>query len=257
MDFRVVWPALQAELDACERSFLAHCESVWRDLEGLLKQAEQQLGAVAYATGDEGKLASIENLLTGPGQALLFDPCERLRKARPLERVLQAIEQHESAVQDILRRVPASVSISGREMSEIVGSSVAAALRKRLLSFFPKPRELPLRRTLRAHFERRLSKRARLDGAYFVLLGQACLACIGPWQILRQNALAVLAGDAPAERDSEKQKERWFRDVAEIYPYICGNRRTLPEMDRFRRQCPCRHFASLRLQPFPIHIESI
>ena len=217
LGFSERWPRLQSEVETCEQRLVTDFEIIWGDLDALLRRALESLRSERFLSSAEpASLGSIEAFLNGSGQKLLLEVTEAVRKARPVEKALQAMERYEAAADDLLRRAPSVVSTSGTEMAEALQEDGALPVKTRLLRLLHNSRQLPFRGTLQGQLEQRLLLRSKLDGEYVRLLARACLAILGPWQDLRRDAIGALADEEAGAEGLEARQARWFNHVAEL-----------------------------------------
>jgi hypothetical protein len=70
---------------------------------------------------------------------------------------------------------------------------------------------MPLRAIAEAHFRRQREQRANWIGAYLLVLAQASLAVIDPWEALSEGALGRIEGGSSQPQALRRAQERWLK----------------------------------------------
>ncbi len=160
--FDEVWSALLEEVESRSREPAADHQAVWTEVE----------------VGRVPTVACLHDLFSGPGEGYLHSVVMSLRKLRPQERALAALDVYNEGRQDMVRRIPQIVSVSRLELC------AAAGIRGRLRRIWFRPSAKALRRVVNAALLRDSAARARLDGAFFLLLAKTVLSLLAPWRSL-------------------------------------------------------------------------
>lgn len=190
-------------------------ETAWRDLQVLLA-TQSELFRTHPGRSEPGvELAAIQRLMDGPGKSLLYEAVAALRRSKPQERALSALEDYESAAEDLLSRVPVELEVPGQAwraaLAPLAGGPLAA-LSNRLRHH---PGVLPLRALFNGFFLEDSNQRAKLDGALFAVLARGALLLLEPWQQVRREALGVLSGQAAGSIELYRQK--WAEDLTALH----------------------------------------
>lgn len=210
-----IWAFLRTEVDARNRRLASVYESAFADLAETIRSLETAVRNEELPHAPAGQFQSIRDLVQGPGRRLFWDPIRSCRKARPLERVLEALEGHDTGLDDLIRRLPRVIIVSGPELLEAIGSEVTSRFRKYLLGRRDRL-ELPLRAIAELHFLEQSKARAELDGACCLLLAQCSLLLLSPWQDLRRLTLRRLAGQGVDDRAWTRCRTRWLARATEL-----------------------------------------
>ena len=158
------------------------------------------------------RLQSLDAFFGNAAQALLADPLAEYFKKRPVQRSLSAMEEHESLLDDLLRRLPKIAELSGRDLLELTG----ADRRSRMglwRSLQRKPKARHFREAVSDHLQRMILARAALDGAFQLLLAESSLHLLVPWQTCRRAFLAALT-QSQRERVDVEGARKWWIDAA-------------------------------------------
>lgn len=208
-DLADTWHGLRQEVESRSRHLVSELAAAWNEVRSW---SDALAGALSALDPDESRAAavrSLEKLFTDSGGRLIVEPLERCRKSRPLHRALSAIQDYETALEDLLRQLPPDARLSGRELVALLGPASGGAWRRLWLRWQNFPRDIPLRGAVRESVRRRRLQRAALDGSFQLLLAQSCVGLLEPWQIFRREALAAMLGTTPESRTRRRERRRW------------------------------------------------
>ena len=215
-NFTDIWNQLRTEVQTRNSRLEAEYRAAWGDLSALLHDASIAVQNEVRSTIAPGQISALEGFLNDAGQRLAFDAIKTFRKIRPQERALAALDAHESGLEDLVRRLPETVVVSGRELVDALGPERFS----RLSAYWMGRREridLPLRAVLQAHCIDEAERRAGLDGAFFLALSQVSLALLSPWQDLRRITLRGFAGQEIDEGEFDQEiRPRWLAGIKEL-----------------------------------------
>jgi hypothetical protein len=203
------WQSLSGELEARNQRLVSELEGAWRELSGLLEDVAKDLPPDAEPKWEAGKLDSLGQLFGELGTRFVVLPLGRCERLRPQERALAAIEDHRTGLDDLIRQLPEMLEVSGSELTETVGPLAGARWRSYRLRWRRKPRTVFLRAASQVFLQRWLLRQAKLQGEMMLLLAQACLALIDPWQTLRDEALRCLDGSGSDLKELQNDRRRW------------------------------------------------
>jgi len=150
-------PAIERQIVEAHARLLGEFQAAWNDLDNLL-------GASAA-----GELPSAGGSLDETAGAWLVGPLQGCRSTRPLERVLEAIEDHRRRCREVVRELP-----SAAESPPVDPARELVADGLRGLEF----------------------RQGARYGELVALMNQAALELLTPWQLLRRSALRASAGIA-------------------------------------------------------------
>jgi AAA ATPase domain len=203
------WQLLSGDLEARNERLGNELEAAWQDLAGLLEDVGNDFAQQGEPKWEAGKLDSLRTLFGGLGPQFVQKPLGRCDRLRPQERALAAIEDHRAGLEDLIRQLPNTLQVSGSELAETVGPLAGARWRSYPLRWRHKPRTVFIRATSQAFLQNWQLRLARLHGELLLLLAQACLALIDPWQALRDEALRCLDGTGPDRKEFQSDRRRW------------------------------------------------
>ncbi len=216
------WNDFFAEFDSRNRRLCSELEASWRNLESLIQSQIKNFNLGGWSRPEQGRLSSLAELLDGPGQAFLVEPMDFLRRLRPQARALSAIESYESGIEDLLRLLPETVTVSGAELVAMAGSQGGRSWRSLFLRFGSKPRRFRLRTVARNCLLKESLRRAKLEGNYLLLLARISLALLLPWQLVRHETFRALGGKEPDIRDMEKRRQSWLEMATKLTSRMAG-----------------------------------
>ena len=208
--FREFWAKSREEVGAIEVRLVSEVGDAWKSLHEVLTSVAERFRAEGFPQLERGSRSDLEGFLPSVGERFLFDIAGALAAIRPLEKAIQSIERQYLDAQDLLGRLPESLSASGEEIALAIAPYGVPALYLRLLRFHKKPREIALRQVMARHLMRRSATRLRLDGSYSLLLCQVLLHVVQPWQNFRRAAFATISGATAGAGRFEEQRRRWF-----------------------------------------------
>lgn len=210
--FPEIWALYRSEVETRNERLLSEYRAVWRETSALLASvsaAARQAGRPSAGAADLAALAAFFDAMV-PSLAAM--PIQEIQRLRPLERALGALEAHESGLEDLARRLPATVAVTGPELLSTLGennvSDVRAFVLRRRGNF-----QLPLRAIGYRHFLKESGRRAALDGPFLLTLSQAVLATLAPWQEVRKSVLVAFTGQEAEYADLESAIAQWATQV--------------------------------------------
>lgn len=207
-----IWSGFRGELESRTAQLANELAGSWQDLSALAAAQRESFAAFGNPEPPAGRPQSLDAFLEKTAPVLLADPLAVYGQKNPLLRSLSAIEEHESVVGDIVRRLPKSAALSGRDLLELTGVD----RRSRIglwRSMQRKPKVVHLRDAVSDHLQRMTLARAALDGAFQLLLAAASLHLLVPWQTCRRVFLAALT-ESPRERMDVESARRSWTDAA-------------------------------------------
>ena len=210
-----IWSEFCRELESRTAHLAGEFASSWKELSGLATLQRESFAALENFVPPGEHLQSLDRFFRSAAPALLADPLAVYSQKRPLQRSLSAMEEHESVLSDLVRRLPRSVELSGRDLVELTGMDRRSRIG--LWRFLHrKPRPVPLRDAVSDHLQGMILARAPLDGAFQLLLAESSLHLLMPWQSCRRAFLAALTQSGRDRVDIEAAR-RWWTDAAGRY----------------------------------------
>jgi hypothetical protein len=207
-----IWVEFRTELESHNQRLVSEYEAAWSELHALLESAKPVWEQIIFWRQSHGQLSALQALFGSSAEQLLGEPLAAWQQARIQERVLDAIADHRKRLEETVARLPTALSISGQEMAETFGADGHGAWWRRVwLRWRRKPRSVPLQALVRQHLRQQSLKRGKLEGAFLLLLAQACPELSTPWHTLRREALRRLLGAAPDSRPMRRGGKGWQR----------------------------------------------
>jgi len=210
-DFSSIWQSFLSELASRNERLDGELAAAWRELDAILESQKQSFPAPGAWRWEYGKIDALRALFDKAAPALLAEPMQRYRKARPQERVLAALEDYEAGIAVSIRRLPAAVEVSGRDLADTLRPEARGRIRAVWRRWQRRPRTVPLRAIAEAHFQRQREQRAEWIGTYLLVLAQASLAVVDPWEALSEEALGCIEGGQANPRFLKRARERWLQ----------------------------------------------
>ena len=207
-----IWSEFRGELESRTAHLANEFSSAWKDLAALTAIQREAFAALKDAGPPGEGLQSLDALFRNGAPELLAEPLAVYGKKRPLQRCLAALEEHESVLGDLLRRLPKVSELSGRDLVELTGADRRSSMGL-WRSWQRKPKAVHLRDAVSDHIQRMILARAPLDGAFQLLLAVSSLHLLVPWQTCRRAFLAALA-QSERERVDVEAARRWWIDAA-------------------------------------------
>jgi hypothetical protein len=207
-DFASVWQAFNSELDARHQRLCSEIEASWKNLDGLLRKHAGKVTAEVWGSFPKAKLSSILDLVGTKGSIILFEPLLSLRKARSQERALSAIENYQTGIEDVLRLLPQTITVSRRDLA---GHPVwkGKPVRRFFLRLGRQFRTSGMRAVVRQALLEHSAARAKWDGRILLLLARATLSLLIPWQFMRNHSLRSLGGGGYGPLDLSVARDNW------------------------------------------------
>ena len=207
-----VWNGFCRDLEARTVHFASELAGAWKDLSALIEVQRQAFASLTGPDRIAGRPQDIEVFFAHAEPALLAEPLAAYGQKRPLQRSIGAMEDHESSVGDVLRRLPRVGELTGKELVEVTGTDRRTP-RGIWRSLHKKRRPVHFRDAISAHFQRMVLERAAIDGAFQLLLAEAALHLLLPWQTSRRAFLADLT-QSDRDRTDAHAASNWWADVA-------------------------------------------
>ncbi|MGE5324096.1 MAG: AAA family ATPase [Actinomycetota bacterium] len=201
----------------------------------LVDQSWKQLTSITNNQFDTPSIVSLEHLFIEIENHLFADPIGTFEKLSPLGKALLAIEQHRTEVNDLARRLPAELEISGAELTAMLGSPAHSGLRGAWVKRRKSPRKVKLRETVVARLAVQMAGKSRIDAAFELVHARTALHLLGVWQLYRRHQLAVLSGDEQDMTVLTRQQERWSRAATALTK---RSERLLSAYDRWVKTAP-------------------
>jgi hypothetical protein len=200
------WSLLRAEAEALNRQLTAQYEASLGSLRATLSGMKQRVEQTQPGSGCG--LDVLSGLMERCGEPLFFEAVRSFNKVRPQEKVLDALENHRMRLEDLVRRVPEFVALSGAELTEALGRG-----RKGVRGYLVQRRsriELPLRQVVERHFREETNRRAGLDGGCLLSLAQGAQMVMMPWQELRRLELERFGRHKTYVKEWTESKKNWL-----------------------------------------------
>lgn len=215
VEISTVLDAFLTEQQERVQKLISSFEIAWRDTQLLLAGQAEAFRTHPSRLEPGVELAVIQRLLDGSARTLLYEPVAAARRMKPQERALSALEDYESAAEDLLGRVPVELEMDAAEwrgaLAPLAGSPLLA-LGARLGH---QPAALPLRQLLGCFFLEESNQRARLDGTLYAVLAKGVLLLLEPWQQVRREALGALSGQTGGTIDPHRQA--WMEALTALH----------------------------------------
>jgi hypothetical protein len=209
-DFVSIWDIFSTELDARNQRLSSEIKASWKNLDGLLLKHAENITSEAWQSLPKGTLSSILDLAKTKGSIVLLEPLLSLRKARPLERALSAIENYQTDIEDVVRLLPQVITVSRSSLSDKLNWK-GKPFRRLSLHMSRKPLSFSMRSVIRQVLLEHSVTRTKLDGRILLLLARATLSLLIPWQFMRDDALRALGDDQQNSHNLSAARHDWLQ----------------------------------------------
>ncbi len=210
---RETWGEFGRELQSRSARLCAELHGVWKDLSALAGVQRESFSALGGPEVSPERPQSIDAFFASAGPALLANPFAAYGQRRPLQRSLAAMEEYESVLGDLLRRLPKTVEFSGRDLVQLTGVDRFSPMGLwRPLD--RRSRTIPLRDVITDHLQRAVLRRSALDGAFQQLLAESSLHLLASWQAYRRAFLAALTRSEAERVDLHAARKWWTEQTA-------------------------------------------
>lgn len=212
-NFGADWEQFLRELDLRLARLLSEFSGGWADLKAQLGQAATALDKFLPGT-PETSIASLEELLGTQADELLLSVVTAVERRRPVARMLTAVQDLDTEQKDLLRQLPITIRLSGKERAALSGAARGASGRRFWLKQRGSAREIPLRRMVLSHLQRIAVQRSQAEGALILAATQAKVHLTGPWVLWRRLLLSRLAGSSDDGPELFLADVRWWHSRA-------------------------------------------
>lgn len=205
-----IWTEFGEELLSRSARLAAELQRAWSDVSSLTALQRDAFSGIGDPELARDQPRSFDEIYAQAAQALLTGPLTAYGQRRPLQRSLAAMEEYDSVLGDLCRRLPPAVELSGRELVEITG--VDRFSRAGFWRSLERGRTVvSLRGAVADHLQRMALARASLDGAFQLLLAQASLHLLAPWQAYRRVLLSVVTEPSFEGMSLESARGWWIQ----------------------------------------------
>lgn len=212
-DFSALWTRFHDELNARQQRLYSEIEASWSSLHSILQKHADKISSLESPDYSAGSLSSVRALAKAQGSTFLLEPLLLLKKARPQERALNAIEEYQSGIDDLLRLLPTALTVSRKDLDKCLDWK-RRPLRRIFLSIGRKPLSLNLRAVVSQILLDHSARRAKCDGQMQLLLSRTSLSLLIPWQFRRNEALNALSDSHSSKQVLPAAYNGWLRSVA-------------------------------------------
>lgn len=178
-------------------------EECFQDLRGILEGQTEQLAAMPAELLDRPELSRFHEIRAENAGRLLVEPVARWERRRPYKRAMLAIESYERSLQELIRSLPESVDVSGRQALDVLGPSVAKGIARRLAALRRKQRPLMLRAIIAFEIKRLAAGRIDVEGKYLAAVARASRQLRENWEVRRKTIDAAARGGSKEEPEAE------------------------------------------------------
>ncbi len=214
-DFVSIWDAFIGELDGRNQRLCSEIRASWKSLDGLLQKSAERIADEAWPSLPKGSLSSILEITKTRGSIALFEPLLALRKARPLERTLSAIENYQAGIDDVVRLLPQNTLVSRENLADRLDWK-GKRIRRFFLKFGRKPLALSMRALIQQALLDQSVARSKRDGRMILLLVRSTLLLLVPWQVMRDDALNALGADQGNPHDVSAARNDWLKLLSTV-----------------------------------------
>ncbi|HVB33841.1 MAG TPA: ATP-binding protein [Patescibacteria group bacterium] len=215
-----IWQEFRTGFHSANERLAAEMAAAAADVRSLIDQLQNQLASDSPGQFEPGEISSFERLFGETENRLFSGPLGKLEKLGPTAKALSAMEEHRSEMNDLARRLPPVMAISGAELAQIIGPDAQGSWRRAWVKRSQATRPLKLRRIVFGHLGEQAARRARIDGAFELVLSQAGLHLVAAWQSYRRHQLAILANGDRDKATLARERRWWSRTASALVQRI-------------------------------------
>jgi uncharacterized protein YukE len=202
------WRKAVDRFQTCYDQLISELDGCWRDQQTLLEALLRRLDEAPSPAHRERGLLDFHAERSALAEKLLHQPISQWERRRSSWRALKAVEAYQRSLEDLVKLLPESVSVTGPQMVELLGAGSPTGLRRRLAQLRKKKRPLPLRRVVLNVVRTLSERRLRIESQYFLALAQSTRRLSSPWGVARAATDAAVRGQPiPADRFSEQREK--------------------------------------------------
>jgi hypothetical protein len=190
-EFARQWAQLTAALGSLEHALREELRQSWRDLAALL--ADQAAAEAAVAPPRDAGLGAFSAARSAASRAVLLDAADRWQRLRPLKRADLAVETFHRGLDELVRRLPVSVGVTGADLPGTLGPVAGPALARRMAAMRRAPAPVPLQAVVARAFARAESLQLRVEGRCLYTLAQGLQEIRRAWERARARVDESLA----------------------------------------------------------------
>ena len=208
------WTRFLAEYQALEVHLATEFRTAWSDVSALLQQVRAAVEGIGAPAECSQQLTVLVELFDREAQRLLREPMARYQHCRPLQRTLAALEKEHSALEDLLRLLPAA----GLAPDELAGLGIQAQVRRWRLPWgdWSARAARSFRGAVSDALQAERIRRAPTVGSLELELARACLLLGMPWSRWMEWRLSQLAGCPAPSGEMERVRDRWTGLTAQL-----------------------------------------
>lgn len=205
------WKEFHAKFQLANERLAGEMAAAGKDVCGLFAGLRDQLDSIAPDRAEPAAIASFDSLFHNMADQLFCGPLVTFESLRPMGRTLSAIEQHRMEMNDLARRLPRIISISGADLAEMVGSDLRSRWWRAWLKRRRSSQPLRLRKIVLTNLWVEIARRARIDEGFQLVLARAGLHLVAAWQLYRRQQLVVLASGSRDGAALDEERKWWLR----------------------------------------------
>ncbi len=212
-----LWRAYRSEYFRYHQELLKRYAQSWKTLETLLDRAAELYRTLTPESSPTSSLESLERLWREQTRDLLLVPTERIQQARPVFQAVSAVQDFDRQMEDLARRTPQTVEITNQLLIAMAGSPADRSFRARLRRVRGGHKlQLPLRQLMRSHWALESQERLLADGDLQLILAQAVVHLLVPWQAWRRQTLSAVTWSRPETEIFASEREWWRQRANEL-----------------------------------------
>ncbi len=212
-DFSPIWTRFTSELEARHQKLYSEIELSWNNLAALVRKHADKISNSEWQNASSRSLSSILDLAKTKGSLFLFEPLVALKKARPQERALNAIDYYQSGIEDVVRLLPDSITVSRKDLKGCLDWE-NKRFRRLFLNLGVRPLTFKIRAAMRQALLEHSARRLRYDGRMLLLFSRATLSLLMPWQFVRNDALKALSTNSSSPQAAAEARGEWLQLVS-------------------------------------------
>ena len=213
-NFAESWAWFLAELASRGHRMAAELGAAWEDLDAALGRTAGLLEQHLAEATETVALPALQRLIDRAAGTFLIEPLSALGRKRPLQRVLSALEDHDSAIGDIVRQLPGELRASASDLAALRALGIRTGIGLAWARMRRATVALPLRELVRTRLLASALMRSRLEGELVVTVARGTLHILAPWQVLRRAELSRLVS-AGSDSAGAAAARAWLAEECE------------------------------------------
>ena len=179
------WLKLSGRLKTLNEGAVAELEACWKDLHANLESQQLQVVRLVDLSLSDLNLETFRIQRLEMATSLLGDSVQHWGRRRPYRRALMAVEAYDRGIEDLIRSLPISISVSGTEAVDYLKDWSLGAVSRQVARMRRENNDVLLRALVSREIQKLHGDWSFSEGNYFTSLAQGIRYLEKAWETAR------------------------------------------------------------------------